>query len=356
MKRTLLILLALVWATAAAGQSLVVSLPFETRFDNREYSACHDKQESFTLFGVKFQPEVGVEWAGMNRLMAGATLLHEFGDERALSEAGLLLYYQFQSPTVRVNAGIFPRSKLIGHYSEALFDEKVSFYHPTLQGLLFNWQSPRNRSYTELWIDWEGLRTATQREKFRITLDGRWDNGRFYAGGSAMMLHYAKSYSPDAGTTEGVVDNLLLNPHLGLRVGSEWRFEARLGYLQAMQRDRRLNNGWRAPLGGELWLSLDWRGFRLDNKLYVGENLQPLYATYGANLFEASTFYGVESGLYNCTSLSYDRRFFDDTLEVGASLRFHCDLEGVGLQQILRLGVNLEKIFSKGSRTASREK
>lgn len=343
--RKLLLLFAFLLATLQlTAQELVVSLPFETRFDNREHSAC-DFGESFTLFGMGFSPEVGVEWAGKNRLMVGANLTHEFGDEKSLSEAALMVYYQFQSETVGINAGIFPRGKLIGNYSEAFFDDMTSFYHDPLQGLLVSYQSDRNSSYAEFWIDWEGLRTETQREKFRLVFDGRYENDLLYAGGTVMMLHYAKSYNEAA--REGVVDNLLVNPHICLHVGDKWRFEARVGYLQALQRDRRLDAGWESPMGGEVWLSLKWRGLKLDNKLYVGQNLQPFYATYGADLFEASTFYGVTGGLYNRTALSYGRSFFDETLEVDASLVFHYDGVGLGLQQVLKIGVNLERVFSK---------
>lgn len=352
MKRTLFLfaLLLLGCNLKIWGQELVLSLPFETRFDNREYSPC-DYAEGFTLFGMGFSPEVGVQWAEKNRLMVGAKLTHEFGDEKGLSEAALMVYYQFQSPQVTVNAGIFPRGKLIGNYSEAFFDDKTSFYHDPLQGILVNYRSPNSLSYAEFWIDWEGLRTETQREKFRINLDGRWDNGRFYAGGTLMMLHYARSYTPEATLPgeldEGVVDNMLLNPHVGVRVGEEWQFEARLGYLQALQQDRRLDRGWESPKGGELWLSLGWKGFTLDNKLYVGENLLPLFSTYGFDLYECSTFYGVEDGIYNRTALRYGRTFFEDTLSVDASLVVHYDGEGCGLQQLLKIGVNLEKVFSK---------
>ncbi len=346
----LLTLVALSSLLPLQAQDWVLSLPFETRFDNRENSAC-DYGESYTLFGVHFAPEVGIEWAKYNRLMVGGDLMHEFGDEKGLSEATLRVYYQLQTPTVRVNAGIFPRTKLIGNYSETFFDDKTSFYHATLQGILFNWQSKQNASYAEFWIDWEGLRSENQREKFRIMCDGRWDNGICYAGATAMMLHYAKSYSPVADLYEGVVDNFLVNPHLGVRVGKIWQFEARLGYLQALQRDRRLNAGWELPKGGELWLSIGWKGLSLENKLYIGENLQPLYATYGPPLFEASTFYGVETGIYNRTALNYHRTFFEETLNVSASVIFHYDGVGLGLQQVLKVGVNIEKLFSKKSRT-----
>lgn len=326
------------------AQNLVLEAQFETRFDNREYSSCSYMNEGFTLFGMGFSPEVGIEWAERNRLMVGANLTHEFGDEKSLSEAALMVYYQFQSPQFRINAGIFPRSKMIGSYSESIFDDKTTFYHDPLQGILATWQSAKNDSYAEFLIDWEGLRTQTQREKFRILAEARYDNQRFYAGGSLMLLHYAKTYAETEG--EGVVDNSLLNPHLGVCLGGELSVDLRLGYLLAMQRDRRLEAGWESPMGGELWAKLSYKGFALDNKLYVGDNLMPLYSTYGEDLFEASTFYATDEGFYNRTALSYNNLFFDDTLSIGAELVFHFDGVGCGLQQILKIGVQLDKLFS----------
>lgn len=344
MKKYLLCCLALavVWSTQA--QKLVLEADFETRFDNREYSG-NSFGESLTLFGLSFSPEVGVQWEEKNRLMVGANLNHEFGDEKSLSKAALMVYYQFQTSEFKINAGIFPRSKMIGEYSEAVFDDKITFYHNPLQGILFNYRSPQSQSYAEFLIDWEGLRTETQREKFRILMDGRWDNGRFWAGGSLMMLHYAKTLNEEA--DEGVVDNLLVNPHAGIRFGGNFKVVFRLGYLQALQRDRHVASGWITPKGGEFYASISRWGLTLDNKIYVGENLQPLFTFYGEDLFEGSTFYGVTDHVYNRTAISYSRTFFHDTLQLDASFVAHYDGVGIGLQQVLKIGVSLEKIFSK---------
>ena len=160
-----------------------------------------------------------------------------------------------------------------------------------------------------------------------------------------MMLHYAKTL--DQSLDEGVVDNLLVNPHVGVRFGEKFSFSLRLGYLQALQRDRRTEQGWMTPKGGEFYASISRWGFTLDNKLYVGENLQPLYPLYGEELFEGSTFYGVTGGLYNRTSIAYSRSFFDDPLQVDAALVAHYDGVAVGLQQVLKIGVSLEKLFGK---------
>ena len=344
MKKIYLLLLLLMLATGTHAQEVVAHVEFETRFDNREYSPC-DFGESFTLFGVGFSPEVGIQWAEMNRLMVGMNLTHEFGDERGVSEVGLMVYYQLSHPNWQVNAGIFPRSKMMGDYSEAIFDDKTTFYHDPLQGLLAAYRSTESQSFAEFVIDWEGLRTKNQREKFRILSQGRWDNGRLYAGGSLLMLHYAKTLEEKPG--EGVVDNLMVNPYVGLRLGDKWHFEARLGYLQALQRDRITESGWLTPKGGELHLSLERWGLELSNRLYLGENLLPLWSRYGSDLYEASLFYATTQKIYNRTALSYQRSFFHDTLFIEAAFVAHYDGVGLGLQQLLKIGVNFEKVFSK---------
>ncbi len=344
MKKTLLLCLTLLAAARfdAKAQSVVAGVDFETCFDNREYSG-NSFGESKTIFGVRLTPEVGVAWDEKNRLMAGVDLMHNFGDTaNFLSDVQPIVYYEFSTPRVQVNAGIFPRSKMLGSYSEAFFDEEVLFYHPRLQGILANYRS--GRSYAEFAIDWEGFRTETQREKFRLMAEGRWDNGRFYAGGSLVVLHYAKTLME--GADEGVVDNMLLNPHAGMRLNALFDFELRIGYLQSMQRDRRTGQGWLTPRGGEFHFSMSRWGVKLENRLYVGENMLPLWDIYGHDLYECNTFFGVTGHIYNRTAVSYSGRFFSDTLKVEAALAVQYDGVGCGLQQVLKIGVDLEKIFS----------
>ena len=345
-----IILLCLAGCLAALGdvraQSWVVGADFETRFDNREYSG-NEFGESKTIFGVRLTPEAGIAWSDRNRLMAGVELIHNFGDTSAfLSDVQPIVYYEFKSPKVQVNAGIFPRSKMLGSYSEAFFDEEVKFYHHRLQGLLVNYRS--GRSYVEFAIDWEGFRTETQREKFRLLSEGRYAWNRFYAGYSLMVLHYAKTLKD--GADEGVVDNMLLNPHAGVRFNAFFDFDIRIGYLQSMQRDRRTGQGWLTPKGGELTVSMSRWGLKLENRLFAGENMLPLWGIYGHDLYECSTFFGVTDHLYNRTALSYGGRFFGDTLRVDAELAVQYDGKGCGLQQILKIGVNMGKVFSKSKK------
>ena len=44
-----------------------------------------------------------------------------------------------------------------------------------------------------------------------------------------------------------------------------------------------------------------------------------------------------------CSSDLYNRRFFNNTVGVSAGFYFHYDGVGLGLQQILKVSVNLQK-------------
>ena len=50
-----------------------------------------------------------------------------------------------------------------------------------------------------------------------------------------------------------------------------------------------------------------------------------------------------ERGLKYQTAVTYNRRFFNNTVGVSAGFYFHYDGVGLGLQQILKVSVNLQK-------------
>lgn len=105
------------------------------------------------------------------------------------------------------------------------------------------------------------------------------------------LLHYAKTDNTEL--DEGVVDHILLNPYVGYRYEGAYTFDARLGYLQSLQRDRRTEEGWKAPKGGRLALSVSRWGVCLLNELYVGENMLPFWDIYGTGLYASGPFYAT---------------------------------------------------------------
>lgn len=46
--------------------------------------------------------------------------------------------------------------------------------------------------------------------------------------------------------------------------------------------------------------------------------------------------------------MGYDRRFFKDTMHVEAGMVFHYDGTGLGTQQVVKLSVDIQKLFDVG--------
>lgn len=326
------------------AQQFFVGADFTTRFDNREYTGTRFADASETFFSARLTPQAGLRWDERNSLTVAVDLLQDFGDgAKFLTEAKPQVFYQFHSPKVLAAAGIFPREKLMGDYGEAFFDRSYLFYHNRISGVMGNYRS--ERGFVELAIDWEGMQSKTIREKFRILSAGRYEGERFYGGYALSLLHYAKTSDP--APEEGVVDNLLVNPFAGVRFNAYFDFDIRLGYLQSLQRDRIAENGWVTPKGGMIDIRLSRWGLTLGNMLYAGQNLMPFYGTYGDALYANCVFFGTSDHIYNRTEVSYDRRFFHDTLGVKAGIFFHYDGKGMGTQQLLEVNVRLQKIFVK---------
>lgn len=294
-----------------------------THFDNAEYAG-NDIGYSRTIFAVKFTPALGYRFGkgGHHSVVAGAELLKDFGSKEFLNEARLLAYYRYKDEKWGAYAGAFKRDELIGHYSRAFFSDSTLIYNGTVQGVAGHYLS--ERMFAELSVDWNGLYSPDTREEFRVlaSVGGKFAKW-FNAGVSLSLQHYANK-----STFRGnVVDNVMINPWIGAKFSAFFDFDLRLGYLQAYQRDRRLNNGTVFPKGGELYLRISKWGAYIDNNIYVGENLMPFYDVcgkdgerYAEGLYTGDVLYGTRSGIYNRTGIGYERKFCCDRVSVKAEM------------------------------------
>lgn len=368
LKKLLLVTLSLLCAGMVSAQSIIAGVDFATRFDNREYTN-NDFGESQTLFSARLMPYVGVEWMEKNRLVVGVDMLQNFGQHNGerdpfLSDVKPLIYYQFKNRNVQANGGIFDRRELMGDYSRAFFSDSTAFYHNRFSGFLGHYVSTqRNDTYVEMAIDWEGMYSKESREKFRIVSGGRYTLERgFYFGYAFSLFHFAGTkVDEDAKADDNVTDNLLMNPYVGWKFNAYFDFDVKAGFLFAPQRGRSVDNNWKKPCGAQIDFVMQRWGIKLENNLYLGQNLQPLRyytansmtgATYGnEGLYAGESFYATTKHIYNRTMIGYDRRFFNNTLGVVAGMVFHYDGTGVGTQQVVKLSVNLEKLFNIGPKS-----
>ena len=341
---------------------LRLEVDFATLFDNTEYAEMKGVS-SGTLFGARLTPQVGLKWHERNELMVGADLYQDFGHNKFLSDAKLQLYYAYKAPKVKLYAGIFPRSAMKGLRSPLFFDLSYCFYNNSIAGVLARYHNPTGANYIEFAMDYTGMRSYDVRESFAIMSSGEYKlNYLFEAivdplsiGYNFYMGHYAKDYNPE--TIDGVVDNIMLTSYIeyaevplfsmGLHGVT---FDARLSYVQSLQRDRINENTWEHPFGGELLVNFGWNGLELSNRLYVGKgSLLSYYNRYGSDVYHGMSLYRTEKGIYDAIALSYSRWFFNNTVGVKAGITAEYDGTGWGTRQWLQVDVTIGNDMSVGS-------
>ena len=343
------VFLMLSFSVLAQSERLYLDTDFNFDFDNTEYSG-YTLGASETLFGLSFAPALRYEWSEKHHLSVGVSAQKWFGSSRFVDDIDLLASYQFSNSKYSAVAGIFLFDKLVGRYSEAFFSNAWLADNNLVQGLALQYHD--KSGYAELVADWNGMYSAECREQFRILFSGE---GRFakviYAGASAEMHHYANRST----FQYNVVDDIVVNPYLGVDFRAFFDFDIRLGYLQSLQRDRLMGGGWQAPMGGELYLRLSRWGVFISNNLYLGKNLLPLYNSvgkegtiYGADLYASDPFYGTATGIYNRTGIGYERNFWQDRIKVKAEMVLKTDGKRLYNQQIISFGVNIApKLYNK---------
>ena len=387
MKRLICIALVLVAAAAHAHDkpkaSLAWDLDFEMNFDNREFYESAFTP-SMTIFGARLTPQVGLqlkdEGGAQHRLMAGVDVMKDFGaspiceiiaggstDETAkeLNNLGLFreitLYYNLRKKIKRtemeIYAGIFPRRAMEGAWSQAFFSDSLKFYDNNLEGLLLKFRRPQ--AYFEVGCDWMGQYGTARREKFMIFTSGEGKVLPFMSLGYAgYMLHYANSSQ-----AKGLVDNILLNPYARFEFGGGTGFQTlsfRLGWLQAMQRDRVHVGAFIFPFGGEFDQEIRNWNVGVHNRMFFGYDMMPYYngsdnagVKYGSNLYYGDPFYRMHddgrngSGFYDRLEVYYEPQLSSClTLRVSALFHFH-GTSYSGCQQMIGLRFNLNELLHR---------
>ncbi len=300
-------LLCAVCSFSRAGERTAVKfdydVAFKTAFDNREYDRSDALDVSQTLFGVRAQVGLGIRIGAdssrvRQRILAGASPMYEFGGGWTVEP---LLWYELSAPLRKcrfgIVAGAFPRSKSTEYYSDAFYSERNRFLKDTYGGLQFSWKA-RNFGY-EFGVDWMGMlrpASAATREQFVIYSAG---HHTFLPGlrlaYSAHLHHYANSMK-----ARNVVDDILVNPYIEYNAAHYAHIQtlmARLGYIQAFQRDRDLSSKLMTPSKGEFYLEARNWNVGIINDFFFGGDILPLFnvispegTPYGTDLYMRDPF------------------------------------------------------------------
>jgi hypothetical protein len=287
--------------------------------------------------------------------MAGGSFRIDISQNRPDRPLEPLIYYNYHSDRFDVFAGKFERRNLIGAYSRGIFAGVATFYDNVVDGFALQYHETQGK--VELVLDWDGIKTARNRESFRIL-----SAGEFNPVKSRAMRWFAMGYSFDLyhlasreGAGDGVVDHFAVNPWIGARFEqlAPWfeKLSLEVGWFQTFDRDRAGDRRWLLPGGATVDFAVQkWRvGIR--NRLYVGDPLMPLRgvagtAPFASKIYKGDPFYSAIAAtrVYNYTYIYWTPRIGPGVnFEVSAGL--HTDGKNVGFQQTLGVSVMLDSQF-----------
>jgi hypothetical protein len=167
--------------------------------------------------------------------------------------------------------------------------DKVRVYDSNMEGLLLRFFSPR--SYVEAGLDWMGMLGSHRRERFQIFTYGSFFlDGGFDLGWTATLYHFANTLE-----YRGVVDNVLLSPFITwTRSTGDFRYGAKLSWLQGIHQDRIRKTGLELASGALLSQDLKWRKVSVSGDVYYGTGQMPYYDDYdaGGNMYGSDLYFG----------------------------------------------------------------
>ena len=298
-KLKILTLLTLI-SCAINAQKFVYDIDFLTFFDNRESRI--PSYPSKTLFGVRLSPEIGFEindsTYGNHRLMAGASYTQPFGSQWTDIKICPTIYYRYRQQGFDLSLGFVPWRNIRTSLPDYLFSDSLRYFSPNIQGVHFGYSS--HHGFAEFICDWRGMQSPETREAFRLLLAGEYHHQWFFAGGNAQLNHLASRLN----AYDGVCDDITAQPFVGVNFSQLTPLDTlalRTSYILSYQRERRTNTLYIAH-GFLAELSLKWRFLAVENNLYIGNPLMPLYPQYGPQLNQGETFY--QHPIYNKTEFS----------------------------------------------------
>lgn len=313
-------------------------------FDNREFESSKFNW-SQTLFGIRVAPEIGIRWQNRHSIMGGVNMLGNFGDKPFFERGNeIFAYYRYDSKKFRAWAGIIPRKNVIGDYPRVFFSDSIIYYAPNLGGLTLQYVG--DRGFVEFNADWNSMITNERREKFILFSAARLNLGvrkLFYIGYHASMYHHAGTHLDD-----GVVDNILLHPHVGMdltRIVPMDVLSLQVGWLQSFQNDRKYVGQYVKPAGVQIETKVEKWKLGVFNTLYLGDNLMPYFVgapelDYGPGLYWGDPFYRTTYGIYNRLEL-YWQPVHNRMMNLRVASVHHYDGQVWGWQQMVVFWVYL---------------
>jgi hypothetical protein len=315
-------------------------------FDNTEFGGCKFQNDQ-TMAGVRIIPEIGIGIDSIHHLHIGATAATHWGGMGNIFEIQPVAYYEMNYKPFRFIIGAFPRANSIREYPRIFFQDSISFYRPTLTGLL--WQIGNEKHYFDIWLDWTSRQTTKTRETFFVGWTGRTSWNIFFARHYGYMFHYAKMKNAPQG--QYIHDNCLFLTELGLDFKSltppmdQFNFTA--GWVLGLE-DNRGETDWLLHHAALIRINAEWRGLGIENSFYIGQGQMNFYNKQGNNLYWGDPIY--RANLYNRTDL-YLRLIDTKMIDLKINVVAHYVEKRIWMEQCLTLSFDFNNYRTKEIKT-----
>ncbi|MDR0711819.1 MAG: hypothetical protein LBF67_05700 [Prevotellaceae bacterium] len=318
--------------------------------DNREYEpAQHQLPQS--ILGSWLIPEVGLRFDSVHRLHAGVGLQHYFGSaDKALQQVEYVAYYRYNSKPFELYVGSFPARRLLADYPNALFYDSI--VNLRLNSANIFWKIFGEQWHADIWLDWSGRQTETQRETFLVGIAGKYRLKKAYVALQSYMHHFAHA----AGNIDQhIVDNGMARLCVGVSMPVGFLLDSlnvNAGMLGAYSRERGVDPRYQFSGGFFSEVTLEKFGIGVKNTLYAGENLMPLHNKYNAeHLYWGDPFY--QNTFYNRSDF-YVYIFDTNKIQARFTWSMHAAAGLISNQQMFTLTVNLGSQTKAGAKRNNR--
>ena len=298
-----------------------------------------------TILFTRLAPELGVSMQdGEHELKGGVVWYQPMIDDMTGYKVLPTLYYRYNHRSgLHVTAGLMPRSLMVERVPRYMWSDSLNYVQPNMRGVMAQLIKPTG--YFEMAIDWRQMQTEYQREAFTAMLNTDWRlRGPLRLEGHMQYNHLAMSSVHDS--DQHVNDDLLINPMLALDLSHRTVLDSlrmSAGAIFALERDRG-DMHWHDHVGFIASATARWRWLQVDETVYTGEDLMPLFPKLGVELNLGDPYYRHEA--YSRTDLIFhivSNRFVNLT----GSLVLHASSEKSGFWQQMTCRFYIDNLLWK---------
>lgn len=313
-----------------------------TFFDNAEFSPS-SVQIPQTMAGVRFAPEVCLGFDSVHSIVVGVNMLYEYGSDDILGDFAPTAYYRYSGRPFRFMAGVFPRDYALSRYPRIFFRDSVTYYHPEMCGML--WEYTGKRLFANLWLDWTSRQSQEMREAFFVGFSGKYKQDIFYIQHFSYMYHFAGKMNPVI--VEPLHDNLLFLTAGGLDFSGKTIFkqlEINAGWVAGLDRARADYTGWILNTGFLSEARIEYKRVGIFNTFFTGSGLMYFYEVHDNELYWGDPFYRTHT--YNRSDF-YLNFIKNDVVNARFIYSLHFTESTMYHQQVLKVSFNMNNIKLK---------